>query len=469
MATLLAGQGCSSSEETPAPGEDASHSHDASTDPDVASPKQDTGPDTTARDVGSEAEASADVAAETSADAPAEVGDDGEAGSGGCTTDMQCSAPTPRCHVPTRTCVACLTGSTDNCPSNQYCDANTLTCKPGCKTNTDCTTGVCSADHACVECTPGPNDACAAGKYCGPQFSCIPGCKNDAACASGKCLATHDCSNCLTDQECAAGRLCSTGQCLATCTSKPDCPTGFECCGNRCADTKRDWRYCGACGTACTDGQFCSTSCKPAIVSNLCESPVATLLLDGLSIDDAATMSIQTGILASCAPPPNATSVPQMTSGVINPTTGKPVAWGGNMLVIAGGPYGQLLVKYLENAGITPIYNHYDSAVDQILGRKMGDAGADPYIVNATQSQITESHSYFLVETVVDPPSGTLSLIVYGISASGTQAAAWYFVNKLLPIRATLTKAWYVYEWTDGDADMKPGDADTFTLVASAP
>src|SRR6185312_16544323 len=111
-------------------------------------------------------------------------------------------------------------------------------------------------------------------------------------------------------------------------------------------------------------GQFCSPTCKPAIVSNLCESPVATFLLDGLSIDDAATATVQAGIVASCAPPPTATAVSQATSGVIHPTNGRPVAWGGNMLVIAGGPFGQLLVKYLETAGITPIYNYYDSSVD---------------------------------------------------------------------------------------------------------
>jgi hypothetical protein len=274
----------------------------------------------------------------------------------------------------------------------------------------------------------------------------------------------------LSDLECAAGRVCSTGQCLATCTPTPNCPTSFTCCADRCADLKRDIHHCGDCATACAATQFCSpTSCKPAIVANICDTPIATVLLDGLSTDDAASAAIQTGLVASCAPPPTATAVAQASSGVIHPTTGRPVVGGGNMLVVAGGPYGQLLIRYLETAGVTPIYGYYDSTVNQLRGRASGEGGADPLIVDALQTTITDSHSFFLVETVVDPASGTLALIVYGISASGTQAGTWYFVQKMLPMRASLVKSWYVYEWTDQDANQQPGDADLFTIVASSP
>jgi hypothetical protein len=140
------------------------------------------------------------------------------------------------------------------------------------------------------------------------------------------------------------------------------------------------------------------------------------------------------------------------------------------MLVVAGGPFGQLLVKYLETtAGITPIYNFYDSTVNQFRSRGPGDAGADPLLVNAMQSEITDSHSFFMIEMVIDPASGTLVFIVYGSNAAGTLAATWYFSEKMLPARATFDKSWYIYEWTDGDADKTPSDGDQFKLVASAP
>ncbi len=220
----------------------------------------------------------------------------------------------------------------------------------------------------------------------------------------------------------------------------------------------------------CTGSQFCSPNgCKAATVANVCESPIVTFLLDGLAADDPATTVMATGFATSCSPPPTTMSVPQSSSGTIHPTNGKPVAGPGNMLVVAGGPFGQLLVKYLETAGITPVYSYYDLMVNQLRGRSPGDAGADPILVNAMQSDVTNSHSFFMIEMVIDPASGTLVFIVYGISAPGTLAATWYFAQKMLPARATLDKSWYIYEWTDGDADMKPSDGDQFKLVASAP
>jgi hypothetical protein len=199
-----------------------------------------------------------------------------------------------------------------------------------------------------------------------------------------------------------------------------------------------------------------------------------TLLLDGLTTDDAATATLQSGLVANCVPAPMTVVVDQKTSGLINPTTGKPVGGGANLVVIAGGPFGQLLLKYLETNRATPIYSYYDANVNQLRSRAPADAGvddggADPLVVNAPQSTVGDSHSFFVVELMLDPPSGTLMLAIYGITASGTEAGAWYFVQKMVPMRASLTKSWYVYEWTDQDANQKPGDADMFTLVATSP
>jgi hypothetical protein len=246
---------------------------------------------------------------------------------------------------------------------------------------------------------------------------------------------------------------------------------GLTCCGDHCADLKRDVHHCSACNMPCMGAQFCSPNgCKAGIVANVCESPVVTFLLDGLSADDPATDVLQTGLATSCSPPLTmVTKVPQSTSGTINPTNGKPVAGPGDMLIVAGGPFGQLLVKYLETSGITPVYSYYDLMVNQLRGRSPGDAGADPLIVNAMQSDVTDSHSFFLIEFVIDPASGTLAFIVYGINAAGTSAATWYFAQKILPMKSSFDKSWYVYEWTDLDNDKKPSDADLFKLVQSAP
>ena len=89
-------------------------------------------------------------------------------------------------------------------------------------------------------------------------------------------------------------------------------------------------------------------------------------------------------------------------------------------------------------------------------------------MLSVPQSSITEGHSYFVIETVTEPTSGTFTLAVFGLESPGTRAAAWYFGNAMLPVRDTLTKSWYVYEWRDQDADLAP-DTNEFTLIASGP
>ena len=165
-------------------------------------------------------------------------------------------------------------GASDSCAAGTYCDVDVLTCKAGCKGDQECAAGICSSQHVCVECVPGATDTCADGKFCGPQFTCIRGCKQGTQCASGQCTASHDCAHCLSDAECQAGFVCSTGTCHATCGGQATCATdATTCCGDRCADVKRDALHCGDCGTACSAGSFCTQNgCKQAVLANVCQS-----------------------------------------------------------------------------------------------------------------------------------------------------------------------------------------------------
>jgi hypothetical protein len=199
-----------------------------------------------------------------------------------------------------------------------------------------------------------------------------------------------------------------------------------------------------------------------------------TILLDGLGIDDDAATVTRDGLVARCSGPPAVSIVAQGTSGAINPTTGQPVTGGGNLLVTNGGPFGQLLLRYLETSGISPVYNYYDTTVSRLYGRGGGadggpDGGSDPLIVDQLQSSLDDSHGFFVVEMIVDPASGTVALAIDGLDSVGTTAGTWYFVNKMLTNLGAFGKSWYVYEWVDQDADKLPGDPDQFTLVTSAP
>ena len=70
---------------------------------------------------------------------------------------------------------------------------------------------------------------------------------------------------------------------------------------------------------------------------------------------------------------------------------------------------------------------------------------------------------------LVRTPSGALVLNTAGFYGEGTVAAADYFINTVLPNRATLTTRWYVLRWVDVDASGGPSVGDTYTVISSGP
>jgi hypothetical protein len=360
-----------------------------------------------------------------------------------------------------------LPGASDNCADGQYCDDSDFTCKAGCKSDASCFNGngFCNSSHVCLECNPNGTDKCAAGKYCTSAGACAEGCKTDgSSCASNVCQGSHECQWCIADSECLPGHVCSSGQCLPNCGHDNDCPEGLSCCGDRCADLSRDHSACLACGTTCTANQFCaSTGCRDATIANLCDSAHATFLKDGLSIDDAQDDILSAALVAGCATKPTVTSVALANAVTINPKTGQPVVGGNDMQVVVGGPFGQTLIKYLDNAGVTAIYSNYDNGREQF---RLRSGGTPP--VDVAQSSSTDSHDFVLIEAVTDPKSGTLMFAIDGFQQEGTIAGVWYFVNQMLPSLSSKTASYYVYEWTD-DGDKQPGIGDTFNLVTSGP
>jgi len=199
-------------------------------------------------------------------------------------------------------------------------------------------------------------------------------------------------------------------------------------------------------------------------LANVCNSKKATFLLDGLQTDQEATAMLQAAIAARCTPAPMAMAVSQSVSTAINTTTGQPVAGGGELLVAAGGDSAQRLVNYLEDSGTSRVYNEYDGL--NTLWIKRRDA-SNTIVATVTRTTLTPTHDFFLVEVVVDPISGTLSFVLYGLDSPGTKAGAYYFTNTMLPSITTYTNSWYLYEWMGLNADGTPGPGDTFTQLAS--
>jgi hypothetical protein len=95
------------------------------------------------------------------------------------------------------------------------------------------------------------------------------------------------------------------------------------------------------------------------------------------------------------------------------------------------------------------------------------DGGAGTAAVDAPRATLTPTHSYFLLESVIDPTTNTLMFAIDGFTSEGTVAATWYFVNVMLPSLSTYDQSYYIYEWTNADADPAGSAGDTFRLVTS--
>lgn len=158
--------------------------------------------------------------------------------------------------------------SPDECPADQYCQASTLQCVPGCKGDAACTTGVeqkCDLTrHRCVECL-GDGDCGGGGKKC----------------TSGACGATG-CA--IEPLKCAADEQCCNDTCVKKLTDPNNCnacgkvcPGGVngQCCNGKCADTTTDAKNCGSCGRTCDTTQASTTVCADKACGWTCKSGFA--------------------------------------------------------------------------------------------------------------------------------------------------------------------------------------------------
>lgn len=355
-----------------------------------------------------------------------------------------------------------------------------------------CPSGFCLDDGTCVDCLPS-NDQCPEGQYCSDLNECEAGCKADGnGCASGVCLDDHSCQQCIGDEECSGDDVCGSGQCAPACTAQQEgqsagCGEGFTCCSLHCTQVETDSTHCGACGATCGDGQFCGldasasggeggaggggagpgVTCHDTTLANVCAIGKVVVILDTnknpTEGNRAPGRAIGAALGAKCVPSPTVTEAEQDSVDALNFTTGRPVSGGGELLVVAGGPFFQNLEDYVEKEEISPLYLSVDMGADlqQFKSRASGEV-----IASRTISGDNESHDFFAIQFMRDPQSGSLVLNAQGFWLSGTNAASFLMLEGILPNITSYDQAWYVYEWTDADDDKGP-DLNEIELIES--
>jgi hypothetical protein len=155
----------------------------------------------------------------------------------------------------------------------------------------------------------------------------------------------------------------------------------------------------------------------------------------------------------------------QTDPALVDQTTGQPLAGGGVTYVLGGGPFASKPLEWLEQT--QTVTKVYFTAPDGI-NYDWVDRTSAATVASMPATDCSPHRDQFVSELVTDPMSGTLSLIGYGacVGGAGTQAAAWYYANVMLPNAASYPDSWYVVDWTDTDNDAAPSAGDTFTILA---
>jgi hypothetical protein len=350
-----------------------------------------------------------------------------------------------------------------------------------------CTSGFCLEDETCVECLPS-NDQCPWGNYCSNTNECTSGCKaSGSGCASGECDETHNCVSCIHDAECMAALVCSDRKCSASCTAEQEgtstgCHGELTCCSRHCAALATDSQNCGSCGRSCTGGQFCGATecaqggasapssalcvdCYDTTLESICATSRVVVILDskknGHDGNRVSGRAVGKALETRCPTSPQVVEAEQDSGDALNPTTGRPVSGGGELLVVAGGPFFQNVEGYLEEQGIAPLYWSVNDDVTEF--RKSAD---DSVVLTRAIAGNHEAQDDFIIQFSRDAESGSLILNVQGFWPSGTLAAGYVLSEIVMGQLQTFDGSWYAYTWIDGDGDFSP-DANEITLIDS--
>jgi hypothetical protein len=106
------------------------------------------------------------------------------------------------------------------------------------------------------------------------------GCTSDSECVSNPrghyCDIAHGtCVPCKTDDNCTAGKVCTSKGCVKGCKADSECGSGETCCDSACVNTQTDADHCGGCDTACKTEDNTKASCDGGVCKQKCSGSFA--------------------------------------------------------------------------------------------------------------------------------------------------------------------------------------------------
>jgi hypothetical protein len=154
------------------------------------------------------------------------------------------------------------------------------------------------------------------------------------------------------------------------------------------------------------------------------------------------------------------TNAPQITmldtdTTIVDSTTGAPKLTG-KVIILFGGPLVNVLVRYYEDQGVSPLYwalvggwsgteHYYDRAGNSVASMTVGQIGGG-------------SSDIALVEIFTDSAANTI-VVFSGFGWHGTFTAGLYFKTIMGTPTTNLAgynKSWYLFHWTDGNGNGFP-------------
>lgn len=166
-------------------------------------------------------------------------------------------------------------------------------------------------------------------------------------------------------------------------------------------------------------------------------------------------------LVDKCANSQTVREVSQTVADALNPSSGHPVSGSDELLVIAGSSYFQKGADFMVVNQFAPLTNQVGGGGNY----EIKNSSTGVVIASELPSEASDSHDIFGIDFMREPASGSLVLNAYGFSSAGTAAATYYFEHSIAGVTGS-PNVWYVGEWADKDADLKP-DADEFTIIAS--